>query len=493
MTYREIMRDFYYRYRKGLMAYIGFCIFISIVLFGLNQMDLAFGTGRVIKTLGGSFGQTIAPIAGATLLLGMDPPSGVLVMSIMSAILEYVPADAIHSFGEVIGLSNLETMSNYTFGLFDFNAVRIFCLIWFIISKIPKSTRVTLPFGLTFEDIESKMGVVVVAAVIIVQFLKIVPLGDNIVEAASFNNDINDVVNSGFNAVTSFMVMIVFVTIYGIMRLSAYFIDIVVMPITGSTPFVAFIMELTKTIFTAVLCWIYFVHPEVFYVLFFVILLIAVLLFRTAYIAVRFFKGIYSKPISRRIKAKIKKQEINMSLTGEKLKKSLRKALIAEYGAASDGNPDVNFIIPVFLQAKINVPAKTRKRDIWYWINKDGESFLVKKPAFKNTLTKIRLTATDERMMFINKTIAYIEVFNMKKGQENIGYMMKLKQKGINLIMSSEYNSHYEEIKAFCGFTDYKEYKNLCKDAIKKEKELIKAEKAANKKSFSLFKKEVEE
>ena len=460
MTYSQIFKDIYWDHKRFIKAYVIFSIIMSILLIGIEGISLAVGTGTVVKTLGGSFGATIAPIMGASLMMGIDPPSGGLIMSIVSLIVEYTPADVVESAGNAVGVSELSTISHYSFGLFDFNAVRIFCLIWFIVSKIPKSTRVTLPFGLTFEDIENKMGGIVVIAVVVVQFIKFIPLGeDNVVNAASFEGA-GEVVSNGLNALTAFIVMICFLIRYAVLRLSGFFMDIVILPITGSTPGVAVFAEVMKTILVAGLCVAYFKAPYLFYFLFAFFVLIAAVLFKSAYLAVRYFKAIVAKPLWHKIRSKITKKPVDAPLVPAKLPKRAVKAF---------GGKTPELFVPVFLLRTIFGNSNTRKRDLWYLV-KDDEGIAIVKLKRVGKSIRINIQDKPELRMYIHKGIMYIEFFNIWKGEENIGRLKGLIRKNISFALSLDYSERYEEIKAMLGYVDYAEHKAAIKEKLKAER-----------------------
>lgn len=134
MTYSQIFKEIYYENKKFIRAYVTICLVFSILAFGDGNLAFAsngFTTVEIVSTLGGSFGKVVAPVAQGY-LGSIDAPSAMLIFSIISLALDFIPESDLATLGNAIGVDGLEGLSNYSFGILDFNVVKIICLIWFL-------------------------------------------------------------------------------------------------------------------------------------------------------------------------------------------------------------------------------------------------------------------------------------------------------------------------------------------------------------------------
>ncbi|MBQ8040495.1 MAG: DUF4126 domain-containing protein [Lachnospiraceae bacterium] len=461
MTYSQIFEEIYYKNKKFILTCITICLVFSILAFGNGNQSLAsstFNTTEIVTTLGGSGGQMLAPLTLAQgCLNGIDASSAMLFLCVVSLSLDFIPKDALVSFGDTMGIEGLGALSDYSFGLIEYHVFKVLCLLWFIITKLAKSNHVSREVAVILEDWEGKIGVFVNILVISSQFLANVPLGAT-VQAASSVSQPENIVRYGFNALICFVLLIVTLAIYFFTRYLFYFIDIVLLPICSFIPFSSFGIEVVKTLGTAILLYIAIFHPIVFYVLLALILIVAIALFRVIYTTIRYFKNIYVKPFFKRFAG----YDNTISLVTPKIPKKMKQVI---------NEADANIILPVYIIKKLPEQKAMRSHDRWWFVSAKDKQFLCKPCFMKNGCHIIELNNSMDKKMFIKKSLRFFEMFNLKGSEENIGYTFRKVPKKLHFVFSKEYYYRFDEIKELTQYTDYTELKNQRKQDLKLSRE----------------------
>ena len=453
MTYSQIFSEIFSKNKRKFLAYITLCLFFSVFAFGSGKMAFAssdFTTAEIITTLGGSGGAMLAPLTLAQgCLSGIDAPSALLILCLVAFTLDVIPPDTMTMIGNTLGIEGLEALSNYSFGIIDYTAFKIICIAWFLIAKIAKSNGVSQEITKIFGDFESAMTVLINFLVIGSQFLANVPLGATVQAAETTSQTLNVVTNS-FNAVLCFISLLVVFVVYFFIRYLFYFIDIILLPICSIVPLSSFGVESVKTISVTGLLYLAVFHPAVFYVIFSIILIVAIALFRTAYITVRYFKNIYIRPFFKKVWGYDKA----ISLISEKLPKKVKR-YINQY--------EIQFAVPVYILKKINGEKSMRRYDRWWFVSTKEKQFLCRPCFMKNTCHHIDLHRNTDHTMFIKKSLRFFEVFHLQGPKEDIGRTFRRVPKTLHFAFSKEYSYRYDVIKAITGYTDYAEYKKQLK------------------------------
>lgn len=467
MTYSQIFKEIYYENKKFLRAYVTICLVFSILAFGSGSLVFAsnnFTTSEIVGSLGGNFGKMIMPVV-QSYLGSIDPSSAMLILSVISLGVNNLPEDVLSSFGNALGVEGLERLSDYSFGIFEYNSFRIFCLVWFIIAKLSKSNRVTYTTGLILENFESKMAGFVNALIVISQILVNIPLGIT-VQAASTTSQSGDVVKYGFNALICFVLLMCILIVYVFIRCLFFFINIVLLPVCAIAPFSALGNEAVKIVGIVGLICIALARPAIFCIVFVLMLLIAIKLFRKAYITIRYFNNIYAKPFFKRFRG----YDSEIPLVAPKIPNKLKRYL-------NDANIDI--IIPVYILKKVSGQKRMYWHDRWWLVSTKDKQCICKPCFIKKTCYCIDLNSSSDKKMFIKKSLRFFEVFNLKGTEEDIGRAFHKVHKNIHFVFSKEYFYRFEEIKELTMFTDYAEYRSRKKQDIKltrKEKRQAKLE-----------------
>lgn len=173
MTIKRMFGKIYRKNRKLILAYITLCIIFSMFFYGYSEGNHASAksTAEVVSTLGGNFGVVSVPLI-QNFCGAIDTPSTLLIMSGIALTFELIPDEAIAEFGDKLSIEGLE---NYSFGILDYHWFQIFVLVWFVLSKLSRSNRVSYTIGVIFEDIESKLGGLVQLLCVAVQIFVNVP------------------------------------------------------------------------------------------------------------------------------------------------------------------------------------------------------------------------------------------------------------------------------------------------------------------------------
>lgn len=462
MTYKQAFQAFYYENRKFILFCLTICLVFSMLAYGNAHMiraSEAVTMTETVSALGGEFGEVFAPVAEGY-MSSIDTPTVLTILCSISIALDHIPESALTKMGEIIDVDGLEGLADYSFGIIDYNFFRILCVVWFVVTKLLKSNELTHTTAVILEDVETKIGAVVTILVVATQFLaNIAPQAT--VQAAEASQS-GGAVQNGFTAVVCFGLLVsVFIT-YFFVSYFIYFIDIVLLPICSVVGLSSFGVELLKTIGISILFYLSIFHPILFLVVFGAIFLLAVLLFRKAYITIRYFKRIYVKPFFKRFSG----FDREISLVSSNAPKKVLNYI---------GEAKVDVIIPVYLARKVANHDYVMKHDRWWFVSVGNKRFICKPCFCKNDCYCMELQNTVADKMFIKKSLRFFEVFNLEAGEEkNIGRLFTKIHKRMHFVFSMEYCYRFDELKELTGYMDYTIYCNQVKESNKLAKKQLK-------------------
>lgn len=455
MTYSEIFKELYYENKKFFRMYVTICLIFSIFAFGNNNFAFAsngFTTVETVGILGGTFGKMLMPFIQGS-VGGMDTPTVMMIFSIISLVLDFMPETTLATLDDAIRVVKL---SDYSFGLLEFNVVRIIFIVWFLADKLSKSNRVTYTTGVILENLETKIRGVVHFLIVVSQFLANMPAGIT-VQAASATSQTVDVVKYSFNALICFVLLISLLVIYIFIQSLFMFISIILLPVCTTVSFSALGIEAIKTMSVIGMIYTAICHPIRFCIIFGLILVVAIWLFKTAYITIRYFKNIYVKAFFKSFRG----YDSEIPLVTPKIPKKVRRYV---------KESDIDIIIPVYILKKMSNQKSMSWHDRWWFVSTKDKQYICKPCFMKDTCYRIDLNNSIEKKMFIKKSLRFFEIFNLKGNEEDIGRLFRKVHKKIHFVFSKEYYYRYKEIKEITGFIDYSEYKKMIKESSKLSK-----------------------
>ena len=463
MTHKQAFQAFYHENKRYILFCLTICLVFSMLAYGNAHLTKASETVTMTETvsaLGGEFGTVFAPVAEGY-MSGIDTPTVLTILCGISIALDHIPESTLTKVGEAIYVDGLEGLADYSFGIIDYNFFRILCVVWFVITKLLKSNELTRTTAVILEDVETKIGAVVTILVVATQFLaNIAP--QTTVQAAGNGMQTGNAMQSGFTAVMCFGLLVsVFIT-YFFVSYFVYFIDIILLPICSVVGLSSFGVELLKTVGIGILFYLSVFHPVLFLVVFGAIFIVAVLLFKKAYITIRYFKRIYVKPFFKRLSG----FDREIPLISAKVPKK-----VLDY--VGDAKADI--IIPVYLARKVANHYYVLKHERWWFVVMNNRKFICKPCFGRNDCYCMELHNATVDKMFIKKSLRFFEVFNLEAGEENnIGRLFAKVYKRMHFVFSMEYFHRFEEIKELTGYTDYTIYCNQVKETNKLAKKQLK-------------------
>ena len=252
----------------------------------------------------------------------------------------------------------------------------------------------------------------------------------------------------GVSAIACFVILVVAMIIYLLVHYLFALIDIIMVPICTVVPFVSLLFVLAKLALIWIMILFAIYIPWFFFFIAGVVVIVSALLFRTAYMAVRYFKNIYVKPIFKRIFGGF---DANIPiLTVRKVPSKVTQFL---------ADKNVQMVIPVYVLGAIPDIKGMRKWERFWMVSEQGATYLVRPVFGKKDLLRIPLCSTPAQKMFINPFLMYYEIFNIYGSEESIVRTFKKVPKMCHIVFSKEYYHRYQEIGNLTGFVDYRQYK----------------------------------
>lgn len=445
MTYSQMIKEIYRENRKWIRLYAVFCLVFSVFAFGGTSVSYAGYQPEMIATLGGSFGGMLLPLV-MRYFEGIDVSFVMALMSGVSFALEKVPAETLLSLESTLGVNGLSQLTDYSFGLCDYNVFRVFFLAWFLVAKLAKSTHVSYTVAEILEYVETKMGMVPCVLNACIQFLHVLPSGMQ-VQATEVDVDISvyNVLSSGVYVLLCFLLLLCVPVIYILIRYFFFFLNILLIPICTVIPFLSLGIGAVKIGGLLVLMLLAIFQPYLCGVLLLLLLGIAIRVFRDAYITLRYFRNIYVRPLWKKINGDTRQ----MPLVEPKLPKKLKRYINVN---------EADIIMPVYIAKKIDGYKNMYWHDRWWFVLINGKQYICKPDFWKDTCYFVELREYFGKPVFIKKSLHFFEIFVLKGAEEEVGRAFKRVPKAIQLVFSKEYESRYEEIKRMTWFADYDEY-----------------------------------
>lgn len=481
MSYLQIFKEIYCKNRKLILAYVTFCLVFSVFAFGNSRLAMADGNGNaagMAASLGGSMMPVVLPMVQG-FFGSMDVSSAMFLLCLISAVFDFVPEEGFASLGSIMGIEGLENMQDYSFGLFEVNAFRILCLAWFAMAKLSKSNRVTYTAGLILEDYESKIGIFVQGLAAASQYLSNLPLA-NSVQAAYTENPImpsaQTVARQGSYALVCFFALIGILVMYLFIRYLFYCMDILLLPFCTFVFGLPFLVEVLKILCIVVLAYLVIACPYLFGAIFLMVLFVAVKLFQTSYLTVRYFKNIYAKPFFRKLKGYDK----DILLVDPKAPKRVRQYA----GEAMD------IILPVYLKKTLPGEKQMHWHDRWWLVSGQGRQYLCKPRFLRDGCYSIELHQSAGRKIFLKKSLQFFEIFDLEGSEEEIVRNFRKIHTRLHVVFSKEYYYQFEKIRELAQFVDYALYSEQKKQSVKLERIQMKQQKREEKRQARLAEKE---
>ena len=473
MTYREIFREIYHDNRRFIRTYVILCLVISMLAFGgVSRVQAGdtpaaqemLSSEEMLSSVGGSFGKmaVLFPCV-QSFLSDIDQPTVMVLVSAIPFALDHFPGQ-VAFLGDQMGIEDLEkNLDSYSFGLFENDVFKIICLLWFVLAKSAKSNRFTCTTGLILENKAAQIGGAINAITVVSQFLANIPAADTVYAASDTVRPAGYV--NYFGALICFVSLMLLAVIYLFVRMLFRFISIVLHPIYLFVPFSSLAGTMGKFAGVGVLLLTAALHPAVFAVIAVLILAVSVVLFRNAYISVRYFKNIYVKPFFRKFRG----YDSEIPLVSPKLPEKLKAYL---------NHADVEMAIPVYFVKRVKALGYVHKHDRWWLVSSQHKNGIYKPRFGQRGCYCIELDNTAERKVFLRKSLRFFEVFDLSENEKADSALRK-GHKNLHLVFSKEYFHRYERIKEITTFTDFAEYKNQVKQDEKMSKQEIRRQKRA--------------
>ncbi len=462
MSKRKLFQDVWRNNKKTLMIMAAFgLIFPALNCLGVIPVYAGEEAKETATLLGGSFAASLITIIGEGYFSGIDTAWTMIIIAV---------ASIVSKIGAHTGISWLQNRFGFTFGIFDNLVICIVMLVWFGVPIILKCFSKTNPFGVALESKLKKYNGILLAVVAVSQMVTGPAIGEVSVSSASLPGRKILVASSaagsalpgsskagsgmgfwgtGATVAACIAALAICLVIYYLVRYLFSLLDIVMVPICTFVPCASELTVFGKLLLVIFMLLIAVYLPGLFVFFFTIIMIAAVLLFRTAVIACRYIESIYGTPLLKKIFGGYNRK---MPLRAKKVPRRLRTLLESE-------QPDL--FIPVFILKKIPGVPQMRKWDRWWLVSRAGEQYLVKPQFMKNECTRILLTHKPQQKIFINQFLFYHEIFTVSGEEDDIFHPLKRIPKRYHLVFSKEYFYRYQEIREFLGYTDLAEYRKM--------------------------------
>lgn len=433
MKLADIIKEIYRDNRKTIRLYLGFFLVVSVFLCGSGVFAEEI-TSLDKSDLGGAFTQSLNS-ALVFLFPGIEPCIGFGITTVLAILGDYSLLPG--------GMGGLD------FGLIGYSWVfRIIILIWCLLSVLPRYFGVTRIGGLCIERINDKyVGTVVIVLNMFPKLLQYSPaesamaagLGHKSVLAAT-------VLPIGvLYSVTMFLGLCLMLVMYYVIRLFMMFIDIVILPVNCLIPGTSLLVETAKFIFCIFMAVNSIFNPVLFIIFYAIILILSVIFFKRAYLAVKYFKNVYMIPMWHKISGK----NITPARVPEKLPGRMTQYLA--------GKP-YRAVIPIYAtKISASIAEIEKYEPLWMVIGMNNEIILCK--PYKKSVFEMPLISTPQSKLFINNSLLYIEIFGVYN-EQSINGRIRNNQKTCQYVISKDYLPLYNEIWYGTGLWEFTQYLN---------------------------------
>ena len=446
---KDLLREIYRENKRYILFYVFMCLFLSVLTcVGTGGVPAADEAQKVATGLGGSYGNMFSSLVGLGIFKGIDSDWTMVILSISGLIAKA---------SEHVVFLGKGPLANFTYGVFDNYVVSGLCLVWFGVPLLLKSISKTNHLGTSIEAELDKFDGVVLGVIAVSRMFSDTPW-TSAIKAATETTDGTasagmNLVTQGANAVVCFFSLILTVVLFFLVRYLSALLDIVMLPANTFVPFCSVAFVGGKFLFV-ILMNALSSHQStqvLFWVLSALIVVLAVFLFRPAYLAVRYLKNIYAKPLFKKIFGGYDKE---IPLIAPKIPAKVRKFL---EGTESE------LLIPVYLLKKIPGVPGMHKWDRWWLVSQKGESFICK-PVFRQPdCVKVQLLNLQEQKMFINRFLFYHEIFTIDGDEKCLTRAIRKIPKRFHIVFSKEYFFRYGEVQRITGFVELKDYTQYLK------------------------------
>ena len=441
MTYGQIFTEIYHRNKRYIFFCITLCIVFSMLFYGqmtsVNAGEVD-GTGFV-STYGGSFGSALGPIVSSGLFEGID----------QSWIMIIICASSLGAtYGGSSGIMGLDRLSGFSFGIYENPYVCIFLLVWFGVPLILKTFSKTNAIGCSIEAAQKKVNGVMMVITVMSQMASNVASKSSLHAAGSALK----ILSTGITALVCFVVLLITIIIYFLVRYLFMLVDIILVPVCTLVPFVSFLWVGAKLALIGFFILMAAFMPTLFVIVSLLLVVLAAFLFRTAYMAVRYFENIYVKALFKKIFGGYDKTK---PLIAPKLPSKVREFLQGR---------TVQMVIPVYVLREFPNIKGMHKWDRFWMIAENGAIYIIKPVFGKKECMQIPLYGTPAQKMFINAFLPYYEIFNIYGSEEAIAKTFKKVPKMFHIVFSKEYFHRYADIVNMTGFVEYSQYKEYLKN-----------------------------
>lgn len=450
-----------YEYRKNkkwILFYVVMCVFLA--------------------TTGGLLSATFAPMTVAA----ADVPASQTIADITKQVVGTSVASFAGTYATLVGVSCepfsallfigiLENVNRWIGSPFEIAPtpmsnlwVLLVVAVFFAISKLLKANEATQILGMvTLGELEKYTGLVFI---IVIGIMNVTGLTSVSVQAAGLGASSGG--GGGIVAVLSGILSVFFaiisIVVFFIIKTVMKGLDVLQMTLTF-IPGVTLVVEVLKTVVTCTIIFVNIICPPLGIAINFIIFIICCLLFKKCYLATKYFKKIYVKPLLRLIRG----YDPHIPLVMKKLPRKFRKAY------AGKELPDV--FIPIY-PLKYLGEAKVTKHEPWYMIVEEKRVFVKKYRAFKKQPVSIEFVDSTNTPVYLKKCLWYFEIFHYIDTQENLN--KRFPRKEYSFVYSKEYYYRMEEILFRSGMTDYnvlKQEKKEIRQQKKEERRVLRAEK----------------
>ena len=393
------METIYNENKRLIRFYVVAAIIFSIMMC-MSSVDLAFDQDVSVR-YGGTFGATFEQAAEFAFGTSISPS---YVMGLSSAL-------------SILRDVGVDLPFKLSFGLCDLWVVRILAFLWTAL------TMLTPVIGEEMEKINTKyVGPFMIFAF---EFIAISGMGTgHAVSAAGFGSSIVTDVGGGILlAVTEFFKIIFMLCAYFFVRYFNYALSAVYALFTGFSAIASAIFRLVRAISVTVVLIIADQWPWVFYIIYAILLVISIFLFRWAHRVITYFKAIYIAPVKRKIFHK----NDPVSLKVRKYPKNLEGSEI---------------IIPVFSLMERIDRLFIKKRSKWYLAADEEGAYIYRAKFLRRKEEKIRLDN-----MYIREAGLFHRGFYEISDTD---------RKVCRLVFSREYTPVIDEIIRITGYGDYR-------------------------------------
>ena len=438
MKYGQFLAQVYRENKRYINFCITLCMVFSILFFGklsaVNAIDIEGSV--VVGGAGGSFGQALAPVVSTGFLSGIDI-SWVMIIMCASAL------GASAGIGD--GVPVLSKLSGFSFGIFENRYVSIALLVWFGVPLILKSFSKTNALGTSIEASQKKVNGILMAVILMSQLIMTAEPSSTVKAASA----IGSTIKFGVSALVCFVILIVAMIVYLLVHYLFSLLDIIMVPVCTVVPFVSLLYVLGKLAFVWILILFAVYIPWFFFILAGVIVIVSAFLFRTAYMAVRYFEDIYVKTIFKKL---FGGYDPNIPILTVKKVPSKVTAFLAD--------KNVQMVIPVYVLKPLPGVKGMHKWDRFWMVSEQGVTYLIKPVIGKQNILQVPLYNNPAQKMFINPFLPYYEIFNIYGSEEAIVKTFKKVPKMFHIVFSKQYYHRYPEIGNLTGFVDYRQYKD---------------------------------